>query len=186
MGPLESHPQPHGPPDGDGGAAPAPRSSPASRTPEIAASPSVPSEAVPSEVAPAIDGASGEPSPALQPSRRRRRRSTRPEGDSVESTQGINGATEASANSEKTPARQVSFAHPSEVEFARILDFYGVRWLYEPRSFPLRWVGTRAVELFTPDFYLPGPRSLAGAHHAEAEPGNRQEPEDAPDPGAVP
>jgi bifunctional protein TilS/HprT len=50
---------------------------------------------------------------------------------------------------------KVAFAHPSEAEFARILDFYGVRWEYEPRSFPLRWEGDRIVEMFTPDFYLP-------------------------------
>ncbi|MBI4199057.1 MAG: hypoxanthine phosphoribosyltransferase [Chloroflexi bacterium] len=47
------------------------------------------------------------------------------------------------------------FSHPSEEEFGRILDFYGVKWLYEPRSFPLRWEGDRVVEMFTPDFYLP-------------------------------
>ena len=47
------------------------------------------------------------------------------------------------------------FAHPSEVEFARILDFYGVNWVYEPRSFLLRWDGDRVVEMLTPDFYLP-------------------------------
>ena len=50
---------------------------------------------------------------------------------------------------------EVKFAHPSEIEFARILDFYGVNWSYEPRSFPLRWEGDRIVEMFTPDFYLP-------------------------------
>ena len=54
-------------------------------------------------------------------------------------------------SSEQTP----SFAHPSEEEFARILDFYGLRWHYEPRSFPLKWEGERMVEMFTPDFYLP-------------------------------
>ena len=32
-----------------------------------------------------------------------------------------------------------SFAHPSEKEFAQILDFYGLDWVYENRSFPLRW-----------------------------------------------
>ena len=48
-----------------------------------------------------------------------------------------------------------SFAHPSELEFAQILDFYGLKWQYEPRSFPLRWQGERVVEMFTPDFYLP-------------------------------
>jgi hypoxanthine phosphoribosyltransferase len=47
------------------------------------------------------------------------------------------------------------FAHESEAEFARILDFYGIAWIYEPRSFPLRWEGERIVEAFTPDFFLP-------------------------------
>jgi hypoxanthine phosphoribosyltransferase len=49
-----------------------------------------------------------------------------------------------------------TFAHPSEAEFARILDFYQIRWLYEPRSFPLRQDASgRVIERFTPDFYLP-------------------------------
>jgi len=53
-------------------------------------------------------------------------------------------------------ARTAAFAHPSEEEFARILDFYYIEWVYEPRSFPLRWEGDRVTEMFTPDFYLPG------------------------------
>ncbi|MCD6358467.1 MAG: hypoxanthine phosphoribosyltransferase [Dehalococcoidia bacterium] len=48
-----------------------------------------------------------------------------------------------------------SFAHPSEKEFARLLDFYRIEWLYEPRSFPLQWEKDQAEEMFTPDFYLP-------------------------------
>ncbi len=48
------------------------------------------------------------------------------------------------------------FVHPSEEEFARILDFYRIKWVYEPKSFPLRWDGDRITEMFTPDFYLPG------------------------------
>src|SRR5512133_360992 len=47
------------------------------------------------------------------------------------------------------------FVNASEEEFARILDFYRVKWEYEPRSFPLRWDGERVAEMFTPDFYLP-------------------------------
>ncbi|MBI4233076.1 MAG: hypoxanthine phosphoribosyltransferase [Chloroflexi bacterium] len=47
------------------------------------------------------------------------------------------------------------FAHPSEAEFAGILNFYGLRWSYEPRSFPLRWEDGKPVEMLTPDFYLP-------------------------------
>jgi hypoxanthine phosphoribosyltransferase len=50
----------------------------------------------------------------------------------------------------------VEFAHPSEEEFARILDFYNIEWVYEPRSFPLRWEDDRVTEMLTPDFYLPG------------------------------
>ncbi|HYM16770.1 MAG TPA: hypoxanthine phosphoribosyltransferase [Dehalococcoidia bacterium] len=47
------------------------------------------------------------------------------------------------------------FAHESEEEFARLLDFYGVRWQYEPRTFPLREAGDgRIIEAFSPDFYL--------------------------------
>ncbi len=50
--------------------------------------------------------------------------------------------------------RAVTFAHPSEEEFAHILDFYNMEWVYEPRSFPLRWEGDKITEMFTPDFYL--------------------------------
>lgn len=48
------------------------------------------------------------------------------------------------------------FAHPSELVFARLLDFYGIRWQYEPRTFPLRYDDSgNIVEAFAPDFYLP-------------------------------
>ena len=48
------------------------------------------------------------------------------------------------------------FAHASEAELARILDYYAVSWEYEPRTFPILWNpdGT-VVESFAPDFYLP-------------------------------
>jgi hypoxanthine phosphoribosyltransferase len=48
------------------------------------------------------------------------------------------------------------FAHASEAEMARILDFYGVRWEYEPTTFPILWnLDGAVVESFAPDFYLP-------------------------------
>jgi len=50
--------------------------------------------------------------------------------------------------------RPTSFAHPSEEEFAKLLDFYRIEWLYEPRAFPLRWGNDGVAEMFTPDFYL--------------------------------
>lgn len=48
------------------------------------------------------------------------------------------------------------FAHASEAELARILDYYQVAWQYEPRSFPILWnLDGAVVESFSPDFYLP-------------------------------
>jgi len=50
----------------------------------------------------------------------------------------------------------VKFIHPTEEAFARVLDFYGIEWQYEPRTFPLEWDEDGNVsEAFTPDFYLP-------------------------------
>jgi len=49
-----------------------------------------------------------------------------------------------------------AFVHPSEAEFAAVLDFYRISWQYEPKSFPLAWDDAgRVTEAFTPDFYLP-------------------------------
>jgi hypoxanthine phosphoribosyltransferase len=48
------------------------------------------------------------------------------------------------------------FAHDVEKEFACILDYYGIRWLYEPRSFPLtKDKKGNITNAFAPDFYLP-------------------------------
>lgn len=48
------------------------------------------------------------------------------------------------------------FANRSEEEFAKLLDFYHVEWIYEPCSFPISWDARGFVsEWFTPDFYLP-------------------------------
>jgi hypothetical protein len=55
---------------------------------------------------------------------------------------------------EKDPSPE--FVHPSEEVFARILDFYGIQWEYEPRTFALSEDEQGNVtEAFTPDFYLP-------------------------------
>jgi hypoxanthine phosphoribosyltransferase len=55
-----------------------------------------------------------------------------------------------------TTIEEARFAHESEEEFAGILDFYRVRWEYEPRTFPLKQADDgRVIEAFSPDFYLP-------------------------------
>jgi hypothetical protein len=48
------------------------------------------------------------------------------------------------------------FAHDSERQFADLLDFYSVRWEYEPVEFVLDWHpdGTPR-SAFRPDFFLP-------------------------------
>jgi hypothetical protein len=53
-------------------------------------------------------------------------------------------------------ASRPAFAHASEAELARILDFYAVRWAYEPDTFPIAWnLDGDVIESFSPDFYLP-------------------------------
>jgi hypothetical protein len=48
------------------------------------------------------------------------------------------------------------FANEAELECAKILDYHGVPWAYEPRTFVLeRDEEGRPTEAFTPDFYLP-------------------------------
>ena len=48
------------------------------------------------------------------------------------------------------------FANDIELECAKILDYYGVPWDYEPQTFVLdRDAEGRVVSAFTPDFYLP-------------------------------
>ena len=50
----------------------------------------------------------------------------------------------------------VGFAHASERQFARLLDFYAIDWEYEPTSFDIDFDADGVVVArFTPDFYLP-------------------------------
>ncbi|MEW5785154.1 MAG: cytidylate kinase family protein [Bacillota bacterium] len=73
----------------------------------------------------------------------------------------ISGSDEVTDSDEDTAAGQVAgdeekFMHPSEAEFARMLDFYRIRWEYEPKTFLLEWDSEGGVtEAFAPDFYLP-------------------------------
>ena len=48
------------------------------------------------------------------------------------------------------------FANPAELEYAKVLDWYGIPWQYEPTTFVLeRDEEGRVTEAFSPDFYLP-------------------------------
>ena len=65
-------------------------------------------------------------------------------------------AEEPSPAVDLSPAPRPAFAHASEAEMARILDFYQVRWVYEPHVFPVVWnLDGSVVESFAPDFWLP-------------------------------
>ncbi len=57
---------------------------------------------------------------------------------------------------QRLPHEHVRFAHNSERQFAKLLDFYGISWEYEPRTFAIEWDrDERPTQAFTPDFYLP-------------------------------
>jgi hypoxanthine phosphoribosyltransferase len=48
------------------------------------------------------------------------------------------------------------FANRIELECAKLLDYYGVPWEYEPRTFVLAQDAEgRVTSAFAPDFYLP-------------------------------
>jgi hypoxanthine phosphoribosyltransferase len=48
------------------------------------------------------------------------------------------------------------FANRIELECAKVLDYYGIPWEYEPRTFVLgRDADGRVTSAFAPDFYLP-------------------------------
>jgi hypothetical protein len=50
----------------------------------------------------------------------------------------------------------VDFAHNSERQFAKLLDFYQIEWEYEPTTFDIEWDRTgEPTQRFSPDFYLP-------------------------------
>ncbi len=54
------------------------------------------------------------------------------------------------------PSETVNFAHNSERQFAKLLDFYQIEWEYEPRSFDIGWDREGVPnQRFRPDFYLP-------------------------------
>lgn len=50
----------------------------------------------------------------------------------------------------------MKFAHNSELQFAKLLDFYEIEWEYEPTTFDIEWDSAgKATQRFSPDFYLP-------------------------------
>jgi len=62
----------------------------------------------------------------------------------------------APIDTEQLPHETVRFAHNSERQFAKLLDFYSIAWEYEPRTFTLEWDRDgKPTQAFTPDFYLP-------------------------------
>jgi hypothetical protein len=51
------------------------------------------------------------------------------------------------------PREEIVFSHPSEEEFANVLDFFGIEWRYEPVTFPLQWDERgNILEAFSPIF----------------------------------
>ena len=81
----------------------------------------------------------------------------------------------------------VGFAHASERQFARLLDFYGIEWEYEPTSFDIDCDTDGTVVGPVHARLLPaGLRPLHRDHHAEPEARHEEEPQGPPAPRAVP
>ena len=87
----------------------------------------------------------------------------------------------------RCPHEQVRFAHNSERQFAKLLDFYGIDWEYEPRTFVLERDrdGQPAAGLH-PRLLPAGLRPLHRDHHAEPEARHQEEPQGPPAARAVP
>lgn len=48
------------------------------------------------------------------------------------------------------------FATESEEQFSKILDYHGIEWEYESKTFPITYDDSGAINrAFTPDFYVP-------------------------------
>jgi hypothetical protein len=83
-------------------------------------------------------------------------------GEEIEPAEGArtNGHNPPGPGAEASPRGGVimvggiPFHHSSEAEFARLLNYYGIEWQYEPHQFPLQWRDGRPTEMFAPDFYL--------------------------------
>jgi hypothetical protein len=64
--------------------------------------------------------------------------------------------TKEKVNTNYIKNKNIKFAHKSEKEFSKILDFYKIKWEYEPRTFILEVDEEGNPDTsFTPDFYLP-------------------------------
>jgi hypothetical protein len=83
--------------------------------------------------------------------------SVAPRGDRDSSQpQKTGGGAKKSSKKEPLKSDTTPFAHASERQFARLLDFYQIEWDYEPTSFDLERDGDgNVIQRFTPDFYLP-------------------------------
>jgi bifunctional protein TilS/HprT len=68
----------------------------------------------------------------------------------------VAGASSLEGPPPPLPHERVRFAHNSERQFAKLLDFYSITWDYEPTEFTLAQDRAgKAVQAFRPDFYLP-------------------------------
>jgi len=70
-------------------------------------------------------------------------------------SEGSHTADAPDSTPDHPPLDLIAFAHASERVAAEILDYYRIRWQYEPRRFPIEWDDDgKVIAYFTPDFYL--------------------------------
>src|SRR5947208_105887 len=92
-----------------------------------------------------------------RPPRKRREQptTTPPKRTAADPIRGGQSGTRVVARRSGLKSDRTDFAHESERQYARLLDFYQIEWDYEPRSFDIEWDEQGNVtKQFTPDFYL--------------------------------
>ncbi|MFZ4515816.1 MAG: hypothetical protein ACOYN3_05840 [Acidimicrobiia bacterium] len=68
----------------------------------------------------------------------------------------LSARREPDSAGDSLPHESVAFAHNSERQFAKLLDFYAIAWEYEPTTFVLEEDRNgNPVQAFSPDFFLP-------------------------------
>ncbi len=85
------------------------------------------------------------------------------------------------APDEVLPHEQVRFAHNSERQFAKLLDFYGIEWAVRATDLPHRVRPARAAGAGVhPRLPPAGVRPVRRDHDAEPAPGDEEEPQGPP------
>lgn len=94
--------------------------------------------------------------PSSSPTQKKKPQTKRQRKKAADQSEKRSTAKAAGRRRGALPSDRVEFAHASERQYARLLDFYQIKWDYEPRTFDVEWdADGNILKQFSPDFYLP-------------------------------